>query len=227
MPRPTVPDRRGRILAAAHALMLDKGWPGTTVTDIAARAHIGKGAVYLEFPNKNAVLAAVLDDRMREMTAQVHRRVLTAPDLVDLPTVYRFGVEAMLADPLMCALYLGDQAVLGDHVRAVTDDRYRQRLGWLADYIDRLRDAGVIDPAVDPDTVVRVLSVFTLGLVHAPATFGATTSETLSATVALFADLVGRGLATDLPVDPHAARSAQLVLLQSLSTHLESLRDPT
>lgn len=225
MPRPRVPDRRGRILTAAQELIAERGWPDTTVADIAARAGIGKGAVYLEFPDKSAILAAVLNRGMRRMTARVHRRVLDAQHLVDLPAVYRFGVEALLDDPLMRALYLGDQAILGEHVRGVTDDRYLRRMGWLGDYITRLQDSGTVDPAVPADTIVRVLGVFTLGMVHAPGVLGATTPEELSEAVGLFADLVGRGLATGDPVDPEAARSAQLALLERLGAQLDLLEE--
>ncbi|WP_040791236.1 TetR/AcrR family transcriptional regulator [Nocardia paucivorans] len=225
MPRPLIPDRRGRILAEAQALILDKGWPATTVADIAERAGIGKGAVYLEFPNKAAILEALLNHRMKQLTARVHRRVLDARQLVDLPTVYRFGVEALLADPLMCALYVGDRTVLGDHVRDVADDRYLQRMEWLGDYIARLQEIGIVDAGVPTKTIVRVLGVYTLGLVHAPGVLGATTPEELADAVGLFADLVGRGLATDLPVDPEAARTAQLTLLERLGGQLDLLEE--
>lgn len=225
MPRPRVTDRRGRILTAAQELISDRGWPDTTVADIAARAGIGKGAVYLEFPDKSAILAAVLNRGMRRMTARVHRRVLDAQQLVDLPAVYRFGVEALLDDPLMRALYLGDQAILGEHVRGVTDDRYLRRMGWLGDYITRLQDSGAVDAAVSADTIVRMLSVFTLGMVYAPGVLGATTPEELSEAVGLFADLVGRGLATGRPHDPEAARSAQLALLERLDAQLDLLEE--
>ncbi|MEN5074968.1 helix-turn-helix domain-containing protein [Isoptericola cucumis] len=223
MPRPLVPDRRGRILDAARELILEQGWPRTTVADVAARAGIGKGAVYLELPGKDAILAATLQRSMRALTADVHRRVLAAPDLVDLPAVYRFGVEALLADPLARALYLGDEGVLGDHVRHVAasgEDRYLRRSEWLGEYVGRLQDAGVLDAAVPRETVVRVLAVFTVGLVHAPGVLGATTDDQLRAAVDLFAGLVGRGLATGRPADPAAARAAQLDLLARLDHQL-------
>ncbi|MFI6423552.1 TetR/AcrR family transcriptional regulator [Promicromonospora sp. NPDC050880] len=226
MPRPRVPDRRGRILTAARDLILATGWADVTVADVAARAGIGKGAVYLEFPDKAAILSAVLTRSTRDLTAEVHARVLAAPGLVDLPAVYRFAVDALLGDPLMRALYLGDEAVLGRHVRDVADDRYTQRMDWLADYVTALQRAGVLDPAVPAGTVVRVLGVFTLGLAHAPGVLGATRAEDLSATVELFAGLVGRGLATDGPVDPEAARAAQLDLLAHLDTQLDLLKEP-
>ncbi len=223
MPRPLIPDRRARLVAAARELALDKGWTTTTVSDIAARAGIGKGAVYLEFPDKAAILAAVLNAGMRTLTADVHRRVLDAGDVVDLPMIYRFGVEALLADPLMRAMYLGDDATLGEHVRAVTDGRYQQRFDWLVDYIVALQRIGVIDAGVAIGPLVRMLGVFTIGLLQAPAIVDVGADDQLRDTVGLFADLVGRGLATGLPVDPEEARQAQLILLERLDDQLRQL----
>lgn len=233
MPRPLVPDRRARILDAARALILERGWPRTTVADVATRAGIGKGAVYLELPDKAAILDAVLRRSTRDLSAEVRRRVVETDGLVDLPAVYRCGMEALLGDPLMRALWVGDEALLGDHVRDVAggSGRYAERFGWLTEYVGRLQDAGVVDPSVPTATVVRVLGVFSVGLVHAPATIGATSDDALRDAVALFADLVGRGLAPDGPgtdraVDPDAARAAQLGLLARLDRQLDLLEDP-
>lgn len=225
MPRPLVPDRRGRILAAAAESIVESGWPDTTVAQIAERAGIGKGAVYREFDGKDEILAAVLNRSMRRMTAQVHQRVIDAEDLVDLPAVYRFGVEALLSEPLMRALYLGDDSVLGDHVREVGDRRYAVRMSWLADYIEKLQQAGVIANDVASDTITRMLGVFTIGLVNAPATLGGGTADGLTDTVALFAQLMGAGLRGPGPVAASAARQAQIALLEQLSDQLTQLEE--
>lgn len=227
MPRPLVPDRRGRVLAAAYDLILEKGWPGTTVADIAARAGIGKGAVYLEFPDKAAILAAVLNRSVRQLTADVHRRVHDARELVDLSAVYRFGVEALLDEPVMRALYLGDTSVLGEHVRAVADQRYIERAGWLTDYVHRLQVAGVLDASVSGDAILRVLSMFTLGVIHAPGVLGASGAKELTEAIRLFADIVGRGLATDAQPNAEQARAAQVALLERLDNQLERLEEPS
>src|SRR5699024_1613185 len=162
---------------------------------------------------------------MRGLTAHVHQRVLSAEDVIDLPTLYGFAVDALLADPLMRAFSIGDEAVLGDHVRSVEDDRYSARFQWLLDYIGRLQSAGVLTDEVARETLGRVLSVFTIGLLHAPGTLGPLTDEQLRETVGLFADLVGRSLATDLPTDPVAARAAQFDLLATLDTQLDHLQE--
>ena len=224
MPRPRIPERRNRILDAARDLALEKGWRATTVADVAVGAGIGKGAVYLEFPDKPAILAAALARSMRSMTADVHQRVLSAEEVIDLPTIYEFAVDALLGDPLMRAFYVGDESVLGDHVRSVDDDRYSMRFQWLLDYIGRLQSACVIAAETPRETLGQVLSVFTIGLLNSPGTLGPLTDEQLRETVGLFADLVGRSLATDLPADPLAARAAQSDLLKTLDAQLDHLQ---
>ena len=84
MPRPTIPDRANTILRHARELFLAKGYDATTMAEIARRAGISKGAVYLEFPSKEALLDALLAlptgdaDLLRAELA----KVATTPDEV-------------------------------------------------------------------------------------------------------------------------------------------------
>lgn len=226
MPRPRIADRRPRIVAAARDLALAQGWSATTVADIAARAGIGKGAVYLEFPDKPAILDAALTEAMRRLTAAVHGRCLAHEGLLDLPAVYRLGIEELLAEPLLRAVHLGDADVLGEHVRDVDPARYRARMDWLGDYLAALQDAGVLRTDVDRDVLGRVLGTFTLGLLSAPVVLGDLDDRRLQESVALFADLVGQGLETGSEADPAAARAAQQTLLDQLTAQLETQEHP-
>ena len=163
MPRPRIPDRRHRILAAARELALTRSWPRTTVADIAELAGVGKGAVYLEFPSRDAILDAVLTAAMRDLTAAVHRRCRAHEGLLDLPAVYRIGIEELLAEPLLRAVQLGDEDVLGAHVHTVDPARYRTRMDWLGQYVAALQDAGVLRKDVDREVLGQVLGTFTIG----------------------------------------------------------------
>jgi AcrR family transcriptional regulator len=64
MPRPT-PRRRkdarpGELLAAALDLFVDKGFAATRLDDVAARAGVSKGTVYLYFPSKEELFKQVV-----------------------------------------------------------------------------------------------------------------------------------------------------------------------
>ena len=52
--------RPDEVLDAALALFIEKGFAATRVDDIAARAGLSKGAVYLYFPSKEKILEGIV-----------------------------------------------------------------------------------------------------------------------------------------------------------------------
>jgi AcrR family transcriptional regulator len=53
-------ERPGEILAAAQALFAERGYAATRLDEIAARAGVSKGALYLYFPTKQDLFRAVV-----------------------------------------------------------------------------------------------------------------------------------------------------------------------
>ena len=52
---------RQRLLASAEELFTRRGYAGTTMADVAARAGVGVGTVYHHFPEKRALLLELID----------------------------------------------------------------------------------------------------------------------------------------------------------------------
>lgn len=57
-------NRRADILAAAKRLFEEKGFEKTTIDEIAKYIGIGKGTVYLDFKNKQDILAALIEQQI-------------------------------------------------------------------------------------------------------------------------------------------------------------------
>ena len=57
--------RPDEVLDAALALFVEKGFAATRVEDIASRAGLSKGAVYLYFPSKEAILEGLVKRAVR------------------------------------------------------------------------------------------------------------------------------------------------------------------
>jgi TetR/AcrR family fatty acid metabolism transcriptional regulator len=64
-------DKRRRILEAAVKVFARKGYFGAKVSEIAGRAGVADGTVYLYFRNKEDVLASVFEDVVAEHVEQV------------------------------------------------------------------------------------------------------------------------------------------------------------
>jgi AcrR family transcriptional regulator len=86
--------RRREILDAARQEFFERGFHDPTVDDVAARAEVSKGTIYLYFESKEEILAHLLleglDALLREMKAVQDPRVPTSPEanLRALATAY-------------------------------------------------------------------------------------------------------------------------------------------
>jgi AcrR family transcriptional regulator len=223
MPRPTIPDRADTILRHARELILEKGYDNAAMAEIARRAGIGKGAIYLEFPSKEALLDALLVRSMRSLTATVRAAVEASGPPVTLSALYRHALEALLADELMLAFYLSDADVLGGYVRGKGPARYAPRMDWLAGHLVELRESGLIRADVDPEAAATVLGVFAIGLINASAAIGPLSPGRLRSTVDALADLIAAGWETGDPATAgDRALQAHLRLIESLDRQIET-----
>lgn len=71
---------RERLVAAAQEVFAETG-PGASLNEIARRAGVGPGTLYRHFPNRQALLTAVLKSRIQVLCEQAER--LCAADSAD------------------------------------------------------------------------------------------------------------------------------------------------
>jgi AcrR family transcriptional regulator len=76
--RAALEDRKRHILAAAERCFARDGFHSTTIADVKKEARVSTGAIYTYFPNKEAMIRAILerarDDRRRQLdTAGLER----------------------------------------------------------------------------------------------------------------------------------------------------------
>ncbi|MFB0959189.1 MAG: TetR/AcrR family transcriptional regulator [Clostridiaceae bacterium] len=62
--------RRQEIMDAARELFLKNGYENTSVDDIVRRLSVAKGLFYYYFPKKDAILAAIADEFVQEVSRQ-------------------------------------------------------------------------------------------------------------------------------------------------------------
>ena len=149
-----------------------KGFPGSTVEEIARAAHITKGTVYLYFASKEEILASILAERsdlphldeitldpdapMRDTLALFARRFLEI-EMEHLP-VFRLSLsEAYRVPSYGERLYTGNLS------------------GWhrlLARYLETQFAAGRIGALPDPTLTARVFTAMLIGYILAQHILG-------------------------------------------------------
>lgn len=158
--------RRSQILDAAVQVFAHKGFHAATVRDIAKKAKLADGTMYLYFKNKNDLLLAILD-RMRErerhavesprgLTPDANARTLWVDSLRQRIDVFRGSLREL-------------QAVLPDILRApVLRRRYLQavlpsRPGFAEPTVGAVGDESALRE-LDPRLSQRIMPSLFMGL---------------------------------------------------------------
>jgi AcrR family transcriptional regulator len=118
--RPRREEVRRRLLDAASATFLEKGYLDSTLDDIARRAGLSKGAVYSNFASKQEVFGFLLQERIEHMGEVI----AAATDREAAATDGRTSASVMAANLIADADYV--QLVLEFASRAGRDPAVRE-----------------------------------------------------------------------------------------------------
>lgn len=114
--------KAGRLLAAAGELLLARGARGFTVADVANRAHVGKGTVYLYWPTKEDLLIGLVGRGFLGLLDDLLERIAADFGLACPSRFCPMMLDVATGQPLLAALQRHDDDLLGvltDHPRSV------------------------------------------------------------------------------------------------------------
>lgn len=194
--------RPAELLAAALELFIDKGYAGTKLDDVAARAGVSKGTLYLYFENKEELFKAVVRDnivaRISETAGEVLRHDGSSGELLrQLIGAWWRDYGSSPAGGLG-KLVMAESGNFPEIARFFLDEVIRPWHDVLAAAIARGIERREFR-RVDVPHVVRVITAPLVMLSLWKHSFGACSSEPLDAEAYLTAhvDLVLTGLAAE------------------------------
>ncbi|NUO61852.1 MAG: TetR/AcrR family transcriptional regulator [Hamadaea sp.] len=106
-------ERADRILDAAGELILRHGYRKVTVEDVAKRAGVGKGTVYLHWRTKDEVFEALLLRESIEVVEEFAALLRRDPGQARPHLFARASFLAVIRRPLLRALFTTDTELLG------------------------------------------------------------------------------------------------------------------
>jgi AcrR family transcriptional regulator len=134
-PRRPAAERRAQILAAARALFAERGFDGTTTRDLAAAADINDALIYRYFPDKQSILAALIDEAVAVFQALPKPPDHAPVPLAELLELIGTGfVHTARANLDLVTILIGERHALAGDTRFVEFiDDAATRLGRLID----------------------------------------------------------------------------------------------
>ena len=147
--------RPGDIVAAALEVFTEKGFAGARIEEIARRAGISKGTLYLYFETKEEMFRAVV----REVVAPNVETVRAAFEAADLPFgellrlfLARFaGIVTTVPVGAVAKMVVGESRNFPEIAKVWHDDVIQEAVGLLAGLIERAQAKGEVREG-DPRT---------------------------------------------------------------------------
>jgi AcrR family transcriptional regulator len=138
-------ERAQRILNAAAELILRWGYDKTTMDDISQKAGVPKGTLYLHWKSREAVFEALLRRESLALRTDFRQQIIEDPAGATLRGIYKNAALALIRRPLLMAVLLNNQEILGRMAHAEQNrSAYNQRLAGFNVYLDFLRQHELI-----------------------------------------------------------------------------------
>ncbi|NOK62144.1 MAG: TetR/AcrR family transcriptional regulator [Chloroflexi bacterium AL-W] len=194
-------EREQRILDVAVDLFVHYGYDKTTISDIARKAGVSQGAIYLHFDSKDALLEGLV---IRETKAYAERwlaLIEADPKGGTIGAMYKNSLYALSASPFMSAMYRQDSRILGNYIRK-PDNFFRRMRDQQTEsgrytFVKMMQEAGVMRQDMDPRVVAHIMDMLAHGLVEMDEVIDKASVPPVEDIIEGIADIMDRALTLD------------------------------
>jgi len=152
-------ERRSALLHAALDEFFEKGFAATRMTDIARRAHLSKGTLYLYFDSKEAMFRALVETLASPNLEVIEQITRNAGSLKEaIAGICRFAPMLVRHTelPRLMKVLIGDSHMFPQMVLAYRQELVERVLAMIAGMLSRADDDGKIE-IEDPDLTARII----------------------------------------------------------------------
>ncbi|MHB1138902.1 MAG: TetR/AcrR family transcriptional regulator [Microthrixaceae bacterium] len=156
-------ETRTELLQAAMKVVLEKGYAGTRVSEIAREANVTTGAIYNHFDSKTELLIAAITEQSPSAISDLLGSG-ESPDVLDaFAQIGRRLPEGRVLGPTLLELIVTSTRDPG--VAAVVGEVFAAEERSTTDLIRVAQDAGEVDPSLDAEALVRFTTMVALGAI--------------------------------------------------------------
>jgi AcrR family transcriptional regulator len=222
-PRPDRADARGRraehILDAAAALLLRWGYRKTTIDDVARKAGVAKGTIYLHWTDKNALFRAAVMRAQHQASVDVQQRIAADPQGGLPHRLWTHSLLAARANPLMAAILKGQTDIFQGLKDAFDPETLHTMMGDYAEYVVQMQRAGLIRSDLPVSVITFLTSALKIGLINTPDLVGPAQTPSIEQLTDAVSDLIRRWL------EPETRPSDSAVGKQHVAQWLEKVKE--
>jgi AcrR family transcriptional regulator len=151
------------VLDAAASIVLNDGFHAANLDEIAARSGVDKDELMRLFNSPGQLFVSMLNREYRNVFHRIIDHMDRDPRGGLLSHIYRHTIGAIHESPLARALYLTDPTALNAIMREAYGFDYMPTLGVRSEFIDMMKDAGMVRHDIDSESLSAVISSVSAG----------------------------------------------------------------
>ncbi|MBR2688461.1 MAG: TetR/AcrR family transcriptional regulator [Aquamicrobium sp.] len=157
--------KRQQILQAAVACFARKGFHRTSTAEICAEAGMSPGNLFYYFPNKQAIIAAIVEEERRQ-TADYFEGTIQSADLFAELLDFMDIVLELASDPtyLKLALEIAAEAMRDEEIGKLVTKNDNELQVALNTLLRNAAARGQVDPTLDPADSARWIAALIDGV---------------------------------------------------------------
>ncbi len=161
--------RPAEIVQAAYQVFSEKGFAAARLDDIAQRAGVSKGALYLYFANKQEIFEAVVKDAIAPNIGAVERMALAFPgtfeQLVRMVAPRIAEVAASTNVGKVLKMVVGESGNFPEIARIWHDDLVARGVGLMTELIAKAQERGEVREGDPRNFAVSIIAPMLLGVI--------------------------------------------------------------
>jgi AcrR family transcriptional regulator len=215
-------DRRERLLKSAASLFSRWGFDKTSVDDIAREAGISKGAVYLEFPNKDALFKAVVHWEFARYMQDWLRRFEKDHGDWSFARMIQHSIAAVDSNPFVKALLMRDHRIFGNFLRR-DKELFRLAISARSEFFSQLQETGTMRDDIPAPVLAYLVSVTGYGLIAGNEVVPDENKVPFEEAIQAWGLLLERGAAPPRARNRRAARALLISMVERMQAALRNL----
>jgi AcrR family transcriptional regulator len=161
--------RPAEIVQAAYQVFSEKGFAAARLDDIAQRAGVSKGALYLYFANKQEIFEAVVKDAVAPNIGAIEQMALAFPGTFEqlirmvAPRIADVAASANIGKVLK--MVVGESGNFPEIARIWHDDVVARGVGLMTALIKRAQERGEVRAGDPRNFAVSIISPMLVGVI--------------------------------------------------------------
>jgi TetR/AcrR family fatty acid metabolism transcriptional regulator len=151
-------DKRTRILKSAVKVFAQKGFYHAKVSEIAKRAGVADGTIYLYFKNKDEILISIFEEELGKFIAEVQAEMAVEPDLiVKIRKYVHAHLRFVKKNPKLAQVFQLELRQSNRFIKEYTGSKLKEYLNLVGNLIEQGQREGLFRSDVHPGLAKRAL----------------------------------------------------------------------